>query len=85
MSGLSFSIQSNIGHSCGAVASYLAMEKILAQSLTYTANSAIGAMVYTFLAVVIPQLARLAEILCSLLAAFLTEVGGGLSMPTNHA
>lgn len=72
-------------HSGDAVPAYLAMEKVLAQSLAYTTNATIRAMVYTLLAVVIPQLANLAKILCSLLAAFFTNMGGRLSIPTDHA
>ena len=64
---------------------YLAMEKVLAQSLAYTTNATIRAMVYTLLAVIIPQLANLAKILCSPFAALFTNMGGRLSMPTDHA
>lgn len=85
MSSFSFSDQAILCVSGDAVPAYLAMEKVLAQSLAYTTNATIRAMVYTLFAVVIPQLTNLAKILCSLFAALFTNMGSRLSMSTDHA
>lgn len=61
------------------------MEKILAQALAYTANTAVGTVIYALFAVIVPELADFAKVLCSLLVAFLTKSSGRLWVSTNHA
>jgi hypothetical protein len=57
------------------------MEEILPQSLPNSTYAAVAAMIYALFAVIIPELAYLTIILCSLLAALSAVLRCGLRMP----
>jgi hypothetical protein len=57
------------------------MEEILPQSLSNSTYTAIGAMIDAFFAVIIPELANLAIILCSLFVAPSAVLRCRLCMP----
>lgn len=63
-------------------AAYLAMKEVFAQALSNTADTTICAVVNTLFAVIVPEFADIAIILCSLFPAASTSLGGGLRMST---
>jgi hypothetical protein len=60
------------------------MEEVLAKSLANSANPTIIAMIYAFLAVIVPELANIAVVLGSLLLALPAILCRRLSMSTQH-
>lgn len=70
---------------CSLAPSYLAVEEILPQALPDAANPTIVAVIYALLGIIVPKLAKIAIILCGLLAAFSTPLCSRLSMSTKHA
>jgi hypothetical protein len=61
------------------------MEEILAKTLSNPTYTTITAVVNALLAVIVPQLANIAVVLSSLLAAFSTILRRWLGMSTEHA
>jgi hypothetical protein len=61
------------------------MEKIFPKSLANSANPTIVAMINTFLAVVVPQLADIAIVVSCIFPALMATLGCRLGISTEHA
>lgn len=64
---------------------YLAVEKVLAQTLADAADAAIVAMINILLAIIVPELADTAVVLRGLFTTRFAPLRGRLSMPAQHA